>query len=215
MRTIRTALIVLGIVSLIVAAGFTVRIFPFAEVWPLGDTLAVDYFLGAYLAGVGASLLWIGVSSDLRAIVAGALSLTVLYASLATAWFTLSFGVTPGLRPPAFLCGVAALFSGGLALWFRRYSFRDSQPLPRLVYVAFVAYTLLLAFVGGALLLRTPYVFPLPLAPSNAALIGSAFLGSTAYFLYSIRFPLWRNACAQLWALLCSSSAARSPSISC
>jgi hypothetical protein len=170
--------------------------------WPLGDTLAVDYFLGAYLAGVGASLLWIGVSGDMRAIVAGALSLTVLYASLAIAWFALSFGVTPGLRPPAFLCGAGALFSGGLALWFRRYSFRDSQPLPRLVHVVFVAYVLLLAFVGGALLLRTPNVFPLPLGPAAAALIGSAFLGSTAYILYSVRFPLWRNACAQLWGFL-------------
>src|SRR4029078_6924514 len=29
-----------------------------------------------------------------------------------------------------------------------------------------------------------------------------AFLGSTAYFLYSIRYPLWRNACAQLWGFL-------------
>ena len=201
-RTLRTALVVLGITSLIVAAGFTLRVFPFAEMWPLGDTLAVDYFLGAYLAGVGASLLWIGVSGDMRAIVAGALSLTVLYASLAIAWFALSFGVTPVLRPPAFLCGAAALFSGGLALWFRRYSFRDAQPLPRLVSVAFVAYILMLAFVGGALLLRTPYVFPLPLGPAAAALIGSAFLGSTAYFLYSIRFPLWRNACAQLWGFL-------------
>jgi hypothetical protein len=61
---------------------------------------------------------------------------------------------------------------------------------------------LLLAFVGGALLLRTPNVFPLPLAPAASALIGSAFLGSTAYFLYSLRFALWRNACAQLWGFL-------------
>ena len=201
-RTVRTALVVLGIVSLIVAAGFALHISPFAEMWPLGDAVAVDHFLGAYLAGVGASLLWIGVSGDLGAIVAGALSLTVLYASLAIAWFALSFSVTPGLRPTALVCGAAALFSGGLALWFRRFSFRDSQPLPRLVAVAFVAYVLLLGFVGGALLLRTSNVFPLPLGPAAAALIGSAFLGSTAYFLYSLRFPLWRNACAQLWGFL-------------
>jgi hypothetical protein len=201
-RTVRTALVVLGFISLIVAAGFALRISPFAQMWPLGDAVAVDSFLGAYLAGIGASLFWIGVSGDVGVIVAGALSLTVLYASLAIAWLALSFGVTPGLRPPAFLCGAAALFSGGLALWFRRFSFRDSQPLPRLLAVAFVAYVLLLGFVGGALLLRTPNVFPLPLGPAAAALIGSAFLGSTAYFLYSIRFPLWRNARAQLWGFL-------------
>jgi hypothetical protein len=184
------------------AAGFALRISPFAEIWPLGDLVAVDYFLGAYLAGVGASLLWIGVSGDLGAAVAGALSLTVLYATLAMAWFTLSFGVTPGLRPTALMCGASALVSGGLTLWFRRFSIRDSQQLPRLVYLAFEVYILLLGFVGGALLLRTPNVFPLALGPAAGALVGSAFLGSTAYFLYSLWHPRWRNARAQLWGFL-------------
>jgi hypothetical protein len=201
-RAARTTIVTLGIVSLIVAIGFAVRIPLLAEIWPLGDTIAVDSFLGAYLAGVGASLLWIGVSGDLGAIVAGALSLAVLYTSLAIAWFRLSFGATPGLRPTALVCGAAALFSAGLALWSRRIAIRDAQPLPRFAAVAFVVYVLLLGFVGGALLLRRPNVFPLPLGPAAAALVGSAFLGSTAYFLYSLARPFWRNACSQLWGFL-------------
>jgi hypothetical protein len=97
---------------------------------------------------------------------------------------------------------VGALVSAGLAFWFRRFRIRDAQPLPRLVNRSFVVFILLLAFVGCALLLRAPNIFPLSLGPAAAALIGSAFLGSTAYFLYSLRFPIWRNACAQLWGFL-------------
>src|SRR3954453_3831956 len=82
-KAARAALVVMGVVSLIAAAGFTLRIPPFAALWPLGDAVAVDRFLGAYLAGVGASLLWIGVSGELAAAVGGAISLTVVYASLA------------------------------------------------------------------------------------------------------------------------------------
>jgi hypothetical protein len=202
-KTVRVALIVIGIVTLIVAAGFTLRLSPFATIWPLGDAIAVDRFLGAYLAGIGASLLWIGVSGDLGAAVAGALSLTVVYASLAISWLMLPFGAAEShLRPAALLWVIGALVSAGLAFWFRRFRMRDTLALPGLVYRSFSAFVLLLAFVGGALLLRAPNIFPMPLGPAAAALIGSAFLGSTAYFLYSLRYPIWRNACAQLWGFL-------------
>ena len=202
-KTTRAALVVMGIVSLIAAAGFALSVSPFTEIWPLGDSAAVDRFLGAYLAGIGASLLWIGVSGDLGAAVAGAISLTVVYTSLAIAWFTLPLGAAElRLRPVGVLWVVGALVSAGLAFWFRRFRIQDAQPLPRLVNRSFVVFVLLLAFVGCALLLRAPNIFPLPLGPAAVALIGSAFLGSTAYFLYSLRFPIWRNACAQLWGFL-------------
>jgi hypothetical protein len=201
--TTRAALVVLGLVSLIAAAGFTLRLASFVALWPLGDSVAVDCFLGAYLAGIGASLLWVGVSGELGAAVAGAISLAVVYTSLAIAWLTLTPGaVEPRLRPIALVWVVEAVTSIGLALWFRRFCVRGAQPLPRPVYLSFVLFALLLAFVGGSLLLRKPNIFPLPLGPAAAALIGSAFLGSTAYFLYSLRFPLWRHACAPLWGFL-------------
>ncbi len=197
------ALVVMGLVSLVAAAGFALSVSPFTEIWPLGDSAAVNRFLGAYLAGIGASLLWIGVSGDLGAAVGGAISLTVVYVSLAIAWLMLPLGAAePRLRSVVFLWMSGALVSTGLAFWFRRFRIQDTHPLPRLVSRSFVVFVLLLAFVGGALLLRTPNIFPLPLGPAAAALIGSAFLGSTAYFLYSLRFPIWRNACAQLWGFL-------------
>jgi len=199
----RAALVVLGLVSLVAAAGFTLGVAPVAELWPLGDSAAVNCFLGAYLAGIAASLLWIGVSGDLGAAVAGAISLTVVYASLALAWLMLPLGAAePRLRPIALLWVGGAVVSAGLALWFRRFRLQDAQPLPRPGWFSFMVFVLLLAFVGGALLLRTPNIFPLPLGPAAAAVIGSAFLGSTAYFLYSLKFPRWRTACAPLWGFL-------------
>jgi hypothetical protein len=198
--SVRAALIVLGLVTLVAAAGLSLQIAPVAEIWPLGDSAAVNCFLGAYLAGIAASLLWIGVSGDLGAAVAGALSLSVLYASLALAWLMLPLGaVEPRLRPIALLWVGGALGSGGLARWFRRFPLQDAQPLPRPLSRAFVGDALLLAFVGGALLLRAPNVFPLPLTAAAAALIGSAFLGSSVYFLSSLAVPRWRTACAPLW----------------
>jgi hypothetical protein len=56
--------------------------------------------------------------------------------------------------------------------------------------------------VGFTLLLGIPNVFYAPLSPVGAAVIGWCFLGSTAYFLASLVFPVWRNACAQFWGFL-------------
>jgi hypothetical protein len=64
-RRLRCALIALGILSLVAAAGLSLQIWPFTAIWPLGDASAVDLYLGAYTAAVGASLLWIGVSGQL------------------------------------------------------------------------------------------------------------------------------------------------------
>jgi hypothetical protein len=100
------------------------------------------------------------------------------------------------------VCGAVALLSAGLARWLRRFPIQDTHPLPRPVFGSFVVFVLLLAFVGGALLLRTPNIFPLPLGPAAAAVIGSAFLGSAAYFRYGLRFPVWGAVRAPLWGFL-------------
>jgi hypothetical protein len=61
---------------------------------------------------------------------------------------------------------------------------------------------LVLALVGSAVLLRIPNVFPVPLNPVAATLVGCSFVGSAIYFLYSLAFPVWHNAYAQLWGFL-------------
>jgi hypothetical protein len=200
---LRCALLAIGILSLVAAAGLSLQIAPFTAIWPLGDGSEVDLYLGAYSAAIGASLLWIGVSGDLGAAVAGAITLTVTYAGLAISLFVLSRGTTePRLPAAALLCTGAAVLSAGTALWFRRFPIRDVRPLHQAVRLSFAGFVLLLGVVGGAVLLRVPNVFPLTLGRASAALVGCSFLGSAVYFLYSLIFPIWRNAYAQLWGFL-------------
>ncbi len=42
----------------------------------------------------------------------------------------------------------------------------------------------------------------MPLSPVAVALVGCSFFGSASYFLYSLAFPVWQNAFAQLWGFL-------------
>jgi hypothetical protein len=202
-RTLRHALVVVGILSLVEGVGLCFQLSPFTAIWPLGAASQVDLYLGAYMAAIGASLLWIGFTGELAAAVAGALTLTVTYAGLALSLFVLSRGdADPRLGVTTLLCAVAAVASASLALWLRRFPALDVRPLSRPVYASFAVFVLLLALVGGAVLLRMPDVFPMTLAPANAALVGCSFLGSAAYFLYSLARPIWHNAYAQLWGFL-------------
>ena len=203
-RTSRSVLFIVGMLSLVEAAGLGLHVSPFTGIWPLGDASVVDLYLGAYMAAIGASLLWIGISGELRAAVAGAINLTVAYAGLAIAWFVLSEGAVDSrpLRTAALLAAVAAVVSAGIAVWFRRFPLGNIRPLPRLLYVSFAGFALLLALVGGAVLLQMPNVFPLELSPVAAALVGCSFLGSATFFLYALAFPVCQNAHAQLWGFL-------------
>jgi hypothetical protein len=188
-RISRSALFTAGMLSLVEAAGLELHIAPFTGIWPLGDASAVDLYLGAYMAAIGSSLLWISISGELRAAVAGGINLTVAYVGLTIAWLVLSQGTVDSrpLRTAALLCAVAAVASASLAWWFRRFRVWDIRPLPRLLYVSFAGFALLLVLVGGAVLLRMPNVFPLELSPVAAALVGCSFLGSATFFLVRSR----------------------------
>jgi hypothetical protein len=176
---------------------------PFTAMWPLGDASVADLYLGAYSAAIGVSLLWIGVSGELGAAVAGAISLTVTYTGLAISLFVLARSATDlRLTAAALLCTGAVVLSASAALWFRRFPIRGVRPLPQMVRLSFGGFVLLLGVVGGAVLLRIPNVFPLTLGPAATALVGCSFLGSAVYFLYSLNFPVWRNAYAQLCGFL-------------
>jgi hypothetical protein len=200
---LRGVLLALGLFSLVAAAGLSLHISPFAALWPLGDASTVDLYLAAYSAAIGVSLLWIGISGELGAAEAGAISLTITYTGLAISLCVLSRGASdPRLPAAALLCIGAAAISAGTTLWLRRYLVRDGQPLHQAVRRSFATFALLLGVVGTAVLLRVPNVFPLTLGPASAALVGCSFLGSAAYFLYGLTFPVWSNAYAQLWGFL-------------
>src|SRR6516164_7219717 len=130
-KILRTVLIIVGIVSLLLAAGFCLQ-FPWAVwLWPWADSFSPYLFLGSITAATAASLLWIGLSGELRTAAGGALHLTVFYAGLASSLFLLSRqGGDQNLFSRALVCAIGALVSLILLLWFRRYPLRDSLPMP-------------------------------------------------------------------------------------
>src|SRR5438067_7089052 len=104
-KILRTILIIVGMLSLILAAGFCLRLSWTVRLWPWADSFLPYPFLGSITAATAASLLWIGLCGELRTAAGGALHLTVFYAGLASSLFLLSQqGGDQNLLTGAFMC---------------------------------------------------------------------------------------------------------------
>ena len=89
-KILRIVLTIVGMLSLILAVGFCSQLPWVVWLWPWADTFSPYLFLGSIAAATAASLLWIGLSGELRSAAGGALHLTVFYAGLASSLFLLS-----------------------------------------------------------------------------------------------------------------------------
>ena len=204
MNTIlRTALVIVGSLSLILAAGFCLQLPWAVSLWPWDNSFLPYLFLGAITTAAAASLLWIGLSGELGTAVGGALDQAVFYAGLASSLFLLfQQKGDQSLLTGALVCAAGALITLTLLLWFRRYPIRDSRPMPLPVRISFVVFVVLLVLVGSGILLQIPNVFAWKLSPTSSVLLGWFFLGAACYFLYGLVRPSWPKACGQLWAFL-------------
>jgi hypothetical protein len=202
-KLLRTVLIIVGMVSLILAAGFCLQLPWIVQLWPWGDSFSPYLFLGSITAATAASLLWIGLSGELAMASGGALHLTVFYAGLASSLFLLSRQEgDQNLFTRALVCAVGAFVSLILLLWFRRYPHQDSRPMPLPVRISFGVFVAVLVLAGVGILLHLPNVFAWRLHPTTSALLGWFFLGAACYFLYGLVHSGWQMACGQLWAFL-------------
>ena len=202
-KILRPALVIIGSLSLILAAGFCLR-FPWAvSLWPWANSFLPYLFLGSITAAIAASLFWIGISGELSTAAGGALHLAVFYGGLAGSLFLLSQQrEDQGLLTRALVCGTGALVSLVIFLWFRRYPIQDNRPMPLTVRISFGVFVVLLVLVGTGILLQIPSVFAWPLSPTSSVLLGWFFLGAACYFLYGLVRPSWYKAAGQLWAFL-------------
>ncbi len=202
-KILRIVLTIVGMLSLILAVGFCLRLPWTVRLWPWADSFLPYPFLGSITAATTASLLWIGLSGELRSAAGGALHLTVFYAGLASSLFLLSqHGGDQNLLMGATVCAAGALVSLAMFLWFRRYPLRESRPMPLPVRISFGVFVVVLVLVGSGILLQIPNVFAWKLQPTSSALLGWFFLGAACYFLYGLVHPSWQKACGQLWAFL-------------
>ncbi len=202
-RFLRLALVVVGLVSLILALGFSLQLNWATRFWPWPDTPLSYIFLGSIFAAAGTGVLWIGLSGEFAAATGGAINFTIAYIGIALSLFLFyQQKGDPYLLTCTVACVAGAVISAGIFLWFRRYGLRDNQPLPVPVRISFGLFIVMLVFFGVALILQVPNVFPWKLSGQSSVLFGWIFVGSACTFVPALIRPMWHFACGHLIGFL-------------
>src|SRR4026207_57698 len=145
MRLAKTALVIVGLIDFVLAAGFFFQQPWATALWPLPDTRLSYAFIAAILAGGAAPLIWIGLSGEIAALAGYGLSFGIMYAGMGLA--ALGFYLQdqdPALAVFALLMGILAV-TGGIIFMRTRHSAQAGQSTPRIVTYAFTAEVLVLA----------------------------------------------------------------------
>ena len=202
MRSLRPILLAVGILQLILAAGFFFQQPWATSLWPVPDTRLSYAFIAAILAGGAAPLIWIALSEQFGGLAGYGISFGIMYAGMALAVLLFYLRMQqPALLWFALVLGAAAAFCA--ALYFRtRNSLQSSQPTPQIVRLAFIAEVLVLAGAGILLLLKVPNTLPWNLSPESSVLYGWVFLGLAFYYLYAVLHPQWIHALGPLLGFL-------------
>lgn len=147
-------------------------------------------FLASVCAAIGVPVLWIGLSGEIGAGMAGTIDLGI------------TFGGSARLLTGGVIALVSAAVMGGMYLLGRHNPIRDSRGVPRPVRAAFVIFTVALLVAGPLLLLGRPNIFPWSLSPEASVIYGWVFIGAAAYFVHGLLRPSWHNAAGQLLGFL-------------
>jgi hypothetical protein len=195
-------LLAVGILQLILAAGFFFQQPWATSLWPVPDTRLSYAFIAAILAGGAAPLIWIALSEQFGGLAGYGMSFGIMYAGMALAALLFYLRMQqPALLWFALVLGAAAALCA--MLYFRtRNSVQNSQQTPQIVRLAFIAEVLVLAGAGILLLLKVPNTLPWNLSPESSVLYGWVFLGLAFYYLYAVLHPQWIHALGPLLGFL-------------
>jgi hypothetical protein len=196
--------ITLGLFLFILAALFFIR-YPLAVAsWPWPDRPLSFTFISSILAASGASILWIGLSAEIRSAAAGAATVGIIALGSSLQFLRLYLGSPDSAQ--LLVAAVAGLivFAFNLAVffWARRYPLRDTRPIPALVRLSFIAFAAILVLAGGRLVFAVPDTMPWPLDPRSSVIFGWIFLGACVYFLFAFLEPAWAMVQGQLYGFL-------------
>ena len=202
MRLARTILVIVGLIDLVLAAGFFFQQPWATAIWPLPDTPLSYAFIAAILAGGAAPLIWIGLSGEFAALAGYGLSFGIMYAGMGlSALLFYLRDPNPALAVFALVMVILAVTGGILFIRTRHFS-QDGQKTPRIVIYAFTAEVLVLAAAGILLILKVPNTLPWNLSPESSVLYGWVFLGLAFYYLYAVLNPKWIHAQGPLLGFL-------------
>jgi hypothetical protein len=173
------------------------------DAWPFPQTSDPAFiFLASILAAAAASTSWAALLGERLSYVGIALDMLVIFVPLVL--YLLLLDPARGGGFSAVLLAAVAIAVGGAGLLLRSWGVppADPRPTPRLVLIAFAVFAVALVLVGGALVVRAPYVVPWRVTPELSAITGLIFLGAAAYFLFGLVRPRWSNAGGQLAGFL-------------
>lgn len=201
---IRGLLLITGILLLMLCGGLWLNQPEVIALWPWPDGRLSYIFVASILAAIAAPVIWMGLSGELAMMRGGALDFAVTYLGLSITLIIAGTAAAELVAMPLSLqlTGAACVFNLLLFWWVRNIPVQDKRPMPGLVRVSFLVFTLLLILVGTALIMRYPAVFPWPLKPQSSIVFGWIFMGAAMYFLYGFLRPHWSNACGQLLGFL-------------
>lgn len=198
---VRGALVLTAAALLFVGVNFLLRSPLATALWPWADGPLSFLFVSSILLAESATMAWTAWSLELSAARGGALGFALMNGGIAA--FTASLSSDPG-RPGSLLLGwavatgILALGGAALLLLGPRFPRRDTRPVPPLVRISFLVFSLALFAATLMLLARLPVVFPWKLKPESSTMFGFLFLASACYFLDGFLRPGVANASGQL-----------------
>jgi hypothetical protein len=204
MRVFRAFMMLLAASQVFLAVAFILQIPMVVDLWPLPYTNDMGFiFIGSIFGAAAASTFWSLFTKEDGALAGIGLDYLTIFAPVSVFAFELASNSRNIEMHLFFVASViGALFGLGLFLWSSRIPIRDPRPMPKLVRVAFILFTIALIIAGGALVLKTPNVVPWTINASGSIIYGWMFLGAAAYFVYGLVRPSWHNAAGQLAGFL-------------
>lgn len=203
-KTIRTILLVVGVIQLFFAVAFFWQWSFAVNLWPFEGTTPLTFiFISSIFAAAGASTLWVVLSKNDGAL--AGIGLDYVFILVPVSLLSFQLGTNGGnaqMIGYGVACVLGAIFGLGLFLWSVRVPMDTTVPMPTLVRISFMIFILALLIVSIQLILKVPNIIPWKITPDLSVVIGWMFIGAAFYFAYGLLRPSWVNAAGQLWGFL-------------
>lgn len=203
-RIIRLIMLIAALGQIIIAIGFFAQMEWTSVFWPFDYPESLSFIFMASIAGAAAaSTLWCLYTREDAGFAGIGLDYIAIFGPLAI----LSFQKYSRIPDKDFILIIVAGIAGvlfGIVLfaWSWRIPFRQTQPTPRPVRIAFGIFIVALLLVGTALALKTDNIMPWSLDDDASILYGWFFIGAALYFIYGLMRPVWGNGGGQLSGFL-------------
>jgi hypothetical protein len=204
LRLIRGLIGFAGIIFLVYSLGLYFRLPAAGRLWVWPDSPALGLaFVGSWLAGLAAPLIWIGLSGHLPALRGGALAGVVAYGGSAVLlWDRHNLPGKGHFLPFAVVCMMVALLALAVLAWSIHLPAPEDRKSPSVIRWAFLLFSAILLPVGLGMASGSPRIFPAELLPDMTRLYGWFFLGSFVYYFFGFLKPSWLNSSGHMLSFL-------------